>query len=307
VRRIPIDAHDRQAYAWSTDAVSDTSWWTPARLRIVLSFVIALILIGCIFGYLFTHPGTRGEAHIYKFGFTLTPPTDVTAPAKKVTSCPPNNCVRDDLLGFSYSRPSSPPWSEAESLHGFRQLLTGQGVSREQAQVGLEEMKKQGAIGAMFLKAEAVRIASGPALEVRALPTSTIEEHGSIRPTDVVGALSFRNAFIVTTYDTRLLGATPLTLQGFLVLTLAAFPIPYGLTQVATNGRTIIATASFNYHGVLIRGRLGNFSIYHGYLYAESRKEHRFYKAEIVYSPQTSRVQDRQDLQRMLTSFKVVG
>jgi hypothetical protein len=217
--------------------------------------------------------------------FKLVAPTDVTVPAKKLQSLDSRDYVVDDVLGFAYRRPNSPPWSAPVALHGFPQLLKSQGID---VPALIEELKKT-SVGRMILASESIRVTSGRPTVIRETTSSRTGLH-------------FRNSFAVEAYDKSLLGRVKVSLAAFAVNALQI--TSSGLEKLATSGTTIVATASFHARHVLVDGRAGDFDVYHGYLFAESKQ--RFYVVEFVYSPQTHEARDRlHDLQTMLQSFQV--
>jgi hypothetical protein len=285
-------------------AASSSRWWTTARLRLALGFVLALIVVAGVLAYVFTRPGSGFEMTFGSFGIKLDVPAAVAAPGR-LTSFDANDYYVDDELGFAFRRPAMPPWSPPQRLSGETALLRSQNLSG--AAINPESVKQSlsslGPVGRMALDVEAERVTSGSPLAIRELPTSTLEILGKQVPLGAAAVgISFRNSFTVEVYDKRKLAGQKLSLAGFFSLSTNA--VGLALDTIKTHDDTLVATETLRYRNVSVDGAKQSFDVLHGFLFAESAD--RFYEVEIVFSPQTHAPQERlDDLQAMLGSFRV--
>lgn len=233
----------------------------------------------------------------------LSPPSSVAVSKRQLKTLDEKNYIRDDILGFAFLKPKSPPWSAPMQIHGLAQFLQAQAFKIEGATAASLLQQVPAPLRQFIAKVEAIRVTSGRPLPVRTTAQTTVDVLGV--PAAAGGVtITFNNAFAVEAYDKSLLGKFKLSLASFATISLSA--VEATLDKIVTNGDTITGIATVRFHKALVAGKASDLTLSRAFLFAEGTRY--FYEVEIVYSPQTHEADARwTDLEQMLQSFKVVG
>jgi hypothetical protein len=265
--------------------------------------VLAAAVIVGGFVYAFTRPGGAFALDMPGLKFNLKAPTNVAVSESKLKSFDAADYVVDDINGFAYRRPASPPWSNPEAIHGYASLLAAQQFSSPAVSASNvnEQLREVGRLGAMIRGVESVRVTSGQPVIVRSTKDSTLSVFDQEVPIGT-SRLLFKNSFVVESFKKSVLRGLDVPLASLFSVTTST--VGTALADVTAHDGSIGATASLHFSNVLVNGKPGRFDVYHAFLFSESPRN--YYVVEIVYSPETNAAEQRwEDLQSMLSSFRV--